>query len=141
MLGRRVCTLCAIFVLAVLLVAGCQDIGTRPYTNAVITGPWARKRSEAMQSQELNIESLESLRESGILLVGEHLAMNVDMKIDAGLELTADECGILWLGITQGQAAFVRQHELVGLESGACFGACSTWNPLHSSATSCKDEC
>jgi hypothetical protein len=62
--------------------------------------------------QGVNRESLEFLREECILLEGEHLALKVDVKIDAGEELNAIEKEILWLSITEEQVAFVREHLL-----------------------------
>jgi hypothetical protein len=61
---------------------------------------------------EINRKSLRSLCEDGIQLDGEHLALKVDVKIDAGQELNAVEKGILWHSTTEKQAAFVREHLL-----------------------------
>lgn len=59
------------------------------------------------QQQEINLEALQSLRADG---VRGPLALNVDRKIRQRQQLTTAEAGILWLGITQEQARFVRKH-------------------------------
>ncbi|HEV2133384.1 MAG TPA: hypothetical protein VGR47_03905 [Terracidiphilus sp.] len=64
------------------------------------------------QQPTINQESLATLREDGILLDGEHLALKVDVKIDAGQELNAIERRILWLAITDEQVAFVKENLL-----------------------------
>jgi hypothetical protein len=71
-----------------------------------------QEQEESQQSLELNQQSLESLRESGILLEGEHLALEVDRKVEAGQELSPVEAGVLWLALTNEQVRFVREHGL-----------------------------
>lgn len=66
----------------------------------------------AAQRNEINREALAHLRNDGILLENESLALDVDKKIDAGLELTPVESEVLWLEITQEQVRFVKQHLL-----------------------------
>lgn len=61
---------------------------------------------------ETNLEALATLRNDGILLDADSLALNVERKIEAEQELTEVERGVLWLGITQAQVEFVRQHLL-----------------------------